>query len=211
MEYVGYAASVIILVSLLMSSVRKLRWINLIGSVTFAVYGFLIGSLPVALLNIGTVSINIYYLYNMYLAKDYFTILPITGKTRYFEYFLNYYEKDIKNYMPTIDVNPGTAEVSVYILRNIVPAGVLVCSKHDGHTLKIDLDYVVPTYRDFKIGKFVFTKQKALFLDKGYDRLVSFTSCPKHMRYLEKMGFTKNENETTADDACYEINLGEVK
>ena len=207
MEYIGYAASLIILISLLMSSVRKLRWINLLGSITFAVYGFLIDSLPVALLNIGTVIINIYYLYNMYLAKDYFKLLPITGKTKYFEYFLNYYEKDIKTYTEKIDVDIENAEMSFYILRNIVPAGVFVCSKQDEKTLKVDLDYVVPAYRDFKIGKYIYNKRKEVFLEKGFTKLQTYTACPKHIKYLEKMGFQAKSDLSTPENTCYEINL----
>jgi len=199
MEYIGYAASLIILISLLMSSVRKLRWINLLGSITFAVYGFLIDSLPVALLNIGTVIINIYYLYHMYLAKDYFKLLPITGKTKYFEYFLSYYEKDIKSYIEEIDVDIDKAEMSF--------AGVFVCSKHDENTLMVDLDYVVPAYRDFKIGKYIYTKQKDLFLSKGYNRLLTYTSCSKHKKYLEKMGFEENEELSSQENICYVINI----
>lgn len=58
-EWLGYIASLIVLISLLMSSVKKLRWINLLGSLTFAVYGFLINALPVAVMNAGIVGINI--------------------------------------------------------------------------------------------------------------------------------------------------------
>ena len=43
-EGVGYAASLIILVSLLMTNVFRLRVINGLGSVLFAAYGWLIGS-----------------------------------------------------------------------------------------------------------------------------------------------------------------------
>src|SRR6056297_1798281 len=62
LEWVGYAASLLVLISLLMSSIIKLRWINLIGSAIFCVYGFLIGSIPVGIMNGGIIIINIYYL-----------------------------------------------------------------------------------------------------------------------------------------------------
>ena len=210
MEYIGYAASLIILISLLMSSVRKLRWINLLGSAIFCVYGFLIGSLPVALMNIGTIIINIYYLYHMYLKKDYFRIIPISGQSGYLDYFLEFYEKDIKQYLPSLQVNLEQAELSFYILRNVVPAGVFICSKYDDYTLKIDLDYVVPNYRDFKIGQYVFSHQKDVFLEKGYHHLVSLTNTEKHIKYLEKMGFVKNETLSHETMQYYEIHLLEA-
>ena len=41
----------IIVVSLLMSSIIKLRWINLAGALIFCVYGFLINAAPVCASN----------------------------------------------------------------------------------------------------------------------------------------------------------------
>ena len=46
-ELIGYLASALIVVSLAMRSVVRLRTISLVGSVTFVVYGLLIGSWPV--------------------------------------------------------------------------------------------------------------------------------------------------------------------
>lgn len=69
LEFLGYIASFIILVSLLMSSIVKLRWINLLGSAIFSVYGFLIGALPVAFMNLCISLINIYYLIKIYHKK----------------------------------------------------------------------------------------------------------------------------------------------
>ena len=36
LEWIGYIASLIVLVSLLMSSIKKLRWINLFGALMWA-------------------------------------------------------------------------------------------------------------------------------------------------------------------------------
>ena len=69
------------------------------------------------------------------------------------------------------------------------PAGVFVCDEYDNHTLEIVFDYVIPLFRDFKIGSFVFGKQKLYFLSKGYNRFVVFTDSKEHIKYLVKMGF----------------------
>jgi len=206
-EYIGYLASIIILVSLLMSSIKKLRWINLVGSITFAIYGFLIGSIPVGVLNIGTVLINVYYLWKMYASKDYFTILPISANTQYLAYFLNFYKKDIANYLATDKIDVEESAISFYILRNAVPSGLFVCSKFDDLTLKIDLDYVVPAYRDFQIGKYVFRNRKELFLDRGYTKLRTATCNEKHARYLHKMGFHRQGLLGDGKTSCFEIDL----
>ena len=50
-ELIGYLASLLVLISLLMTSVVKLRIINLIGSFIFAVYALAIRSYPTAVMN----------------------------------------------------------------------------------------------------------------------------------------------------------------
>lgn len=70
LEWLGYLASVIVLISLLMSDILKLRWINLVGSSLFSLYGFLIGALPVGFMNFGIALINIYYLFKLYSNKE---------------------------------------------------------------------------------------------------------------------------------------------
>lgn len=61
-ELIGYLGSVLVVVSMLMSSVVKLRVINTIGSGIFAGYALLIHSYPTALMNACLVGINLYNL-----------------------------------------------------------------------------------------------------------------------------------------------------
>jgi len=207
LEYLGYLASVIVLVSLLMSSAKKLRWINLLGSLTFGVYGFLIGAIPVGLLNIATTLINIIYLYKMYHTKDYFKTLPIDKNSKYLKYFLRYYKDDISKFFPTHDIDVDGSDLSFYILRNVVPAGFFVGNKHDETTLRIDFDYVVPTYRDFKMGAYLYKDHKHLFTEKGFTSLITYTRNEKHEKYLMKMGFYKVQKMCSTDGLCYKYDL----
>ena len=64
-EYVGYAASVLIGISMFMKNIIKLRFINLVGSLLFAFYGFTIKAYPVAIVNTIIVFTNIYFIYNL--------------------------------------------------------------------------------------------------------------------------------------------------
>jgi hypothetical protein len=84
---------------------------------------------------------------------------------------------------------------------------VFVGTKFDNQTLMIELDYVSPPYRDFSIGKYLYSQEKQIFLDKGYNKLITFTKNPVHMNYLRKMGFSKNEELDNDDLFCYQITL----
>lgn len=65
-EWVGYLASILIAISMFMKDIVKLRFINLVGSLLFVFYGFIIKAYPVAILNLIIVFVNIYYLYKLY-------------------------------------------------------------------------------------------------------------------------------------------------
>ena len=207
LEYIGYLASAIILVSLLMSSVKKLRWINLFGSFTFVIYGILIEAYPVAVLNIATVAINIYYLIKMANKKTFFKILSIDKNSKYLEHFLSLHKNDLKNYFDVKEIDVDNADIRFYILRDIVPAGVFVGTRFNEDTLQIDLDYVSPPYRDFSIGKYLYSEQKQIFIDKGFNKLITYTENPKHMSYLKKMGFERCEDLDQTNLLCYKIHL----
>ncbi|WP_088075402.1 YgjV family protein [Litchfieldia alkalitelluris] len=194
LEWLGYLASLIVLISLLMSSIIKLRWINLIGSSIFSLYGFLIGALPVGFMNLGIAIINVYYLYKIYQYKEYFKLLPIDAGSQYFTHFLTFYKEELEKYGNKTSFDMKDYEVSFYILRNMVPAGVFIASKHNENTLEIELDFAIPEYRDFKIGNYIYDHSKHFFTEKGYNTLVSYTTNEKQMNYLKKIGFSEQKD-----------------
>ena len=64
-EYLGYAASILVGVSMLMKDMMKLRFVNTIGSLLFVIYSFFIKAYPVAAVNSVIILVNLYYLYTM--------------------------------------------------------------------------------------------------------------------------------------------------
>ena len=69
-EWLGFIASFIVLLSLLMRSIKWLRWINLVGALLFGIYGVFIESYPTIFMNFGIVIINVYYLYTIYQVQN---------------------------------------------------------------------------------------------------------------------------------------------
>jgi hypothetical protein len=66
-EWLGYVASVVIMVSFLMKNLIALRIINSIGGLLFIVYGFLLSmSVPIIITNTFVVGVNIFYLAKHY-------------------------------------------------------------------------------------------------------------------------------------------------
>ncbi|WP_422107694.1 uroporphyrinogen decarboxylase [Winogradskyella sp.] len=65
-EYVGYLASLMVLVSFTMKDVKTLRLVNMTGCILFIVYGFLMPTLriglPIIIANLAIFSVNLFYL-----------------------------------------------------------------------------------------------------------------------------------------------------
>jgi hypothetical protein len=62
-EWVGYLASLVLMISFLMKNINTLRIINSIGAILFVVYGImLVTSWPIIITNAFILGVNIYYL-----------------------------------------------------------------------------------------------------------------------------------------------------
>ncbi len=66
LELVGSIAGVLIVISMIMSDVFKLRLINLLGTLLFSYYGFVKQVYPVAALNTICAFVNVYHLFRIY-------------------------------------------------------------------------------------------------------------------------------------------------
>lgn len=197
-ELIGYVASVLVAVSLMMSNIVQLRIVNMIGAATFSIYGILIGSIPVAAMNGFIVVINIYYLTQIYSTVEYFQILKVSGESEYLKTFLKFYEDQINTFQPNYYSKFGDDDLNIFVLRDMIPAGLLVGNLKSDGTFLVDLDFVVPQYRDFKIGKFLFKENKDFFRERRIEKIVAKPGSQKHNQYLEEIGF-KSDNKQSGD------------
>ena len=189
LQWIGYAASVIIVLSMMMSSVIKFRWINLVGALLFSIYGFLIHAIPVGILNGIIVLVDIYYLAIIYSKKETFEILEINAESEYLKRFLNFHNDRIQKFLPDFAYNPDRITVSFFILRNMSVAGLFLAHRENETVLHVGLDYVLPEYKDFKNGKYVYNKLRNKFIDAGYTSVVAKGNNSNYFKYLRKLGF----------------------
>jgi hypothetical protein len=190
-ELIGYLASFLVAISLMMSQIIRLRIVNLLGALTFSAYGFLIGSLPVALMNAFIVGINIYYLAGMLKMKSFFKILKVDARDEYLRYFLDFYIDDIRNFQPDAPAQPTSGSFNMFVLRDMIPAGLLSGRITAPGVLTVDIDYVISKFRDFKIAKFMYIDQKERFKAEGIREIYTFAFVPTHVQYLKKIGFVE--------------------
>lgn len=192
LQWIGYFASATIAISMMMSSILKFRWINLAGALTFSTYGFLIGALPVGFLNAFIALVDIYYLYTIYSKKEVFEILEVRADNRYLLRFLQFHEKDIQHFFPGFTYQPELNTVSFFVLRNMAVAGVFLAHRKENHCLSVGLDFVLPEYRDFKNGKYIYLRLRNRFINEGFTKVIAEGRSEKYSSYLSKLGFEKN-------------------
>ena len=192
-ELIGYLASIIIAISLLMKSLIRLRILNGIGALFFVVYGILIHAYPVAVLNGIIVIIDSYYLLQMLKRSDYFTLMEVSSNSTYLAYFLDFHREDIHSFFPDFSYQPEQSDLVFFVLRNTIPAGLVIIRK-EGNKGSVLLDYALKDFRDFKIGSFIFDDNADLLLGHGIDHLETYSQNPEHVRYLIQMGFENKED-----------------
>jgi len=187
LQILGYAASVIIALSLLMRSIVRLRVINLIGAAMFSAYGFLIHAYPVGVLNFAIAIINIVQLTLLWRRSEMFRILEVAPDTPYVQYFLDVQAEDIRRFFPQFR-RELPSNFAIVVLRDLVPAGLLL-GKIEGEQLEVNLDYVMPQYRDLKVGSFLFHDEADFFRKRRVREIVGRADSNVHADYLKRMGF----------------------
>jgi hypothetical protein len=203
-ELLGYAASVLVAISLLMSSILRLRVINLVGAVCFTAYGLLIHAYPVAAVNFVIVLINLYRLYEIFSAREFFRLLEVRSDSPYLAEFLRFHGEDIGRFLPGFASGPREGQVVFFVLRNMIPAGLFLGRPAPDGVLAVDLDYVIPGYRDFKVADFVFRENADLLLERGVRAVTSPPGSAEHEAYLRRVGFRR-------DGALYRLDLGPAR
>lgn len=210
-EIIGYIASILVAISLLMTSILRLRLINIVGAIVFVIYGLLIGAYPVALVNFIIVLINLYQLYRLYNLKDQFSLLNVAADDPYLQRFLSYHHDDIQQVYPTFaraDVTDEQADMIVFILRNMLPVGLFIAQYRQQGQALIQLDFVIRDYRDFKVGRYLYHDNANFFHQRQIKQLISYPGNALHQTYLERMGFKRDL--TTSDRALYQLSIDDL-
>ncbi|PKP22565.1 MAG: hypothetical protein CVU05_03250 [Bacteroidetes bacterium HGW-Bacteroidetes-21] len=200
-QLIGYAASLVIALSMTMNSIVKFRLINLVGALTFSVYGFVVGAIPVGVLNAFIFFVDVYYLWKIFSKNEVFETLELRPENRYLIRFLEFHDKEIQQHFPGFSYKPEMNTVSFFILRDTSVAGVFLAHKEDDDVLRVGLDFVIPQYRDFKNGKYVYVRVMNRFAKSGFKKVVATGSSKKYASYLKKLGFTERP------DGLYEKSL----
>ncbi|MCV2885031.1 GNAT family N-acetyltransferase [Aestuariibacter sp. AA17] len=194
-EIFGYCASALVAYSLTQSSIIKLRWINLFGSSSFCMYGIIIGAYPVAVLNGFIAMTNVYFLRKILTQpKQNFSVLRANQPSNYVNFFLDFHKEEIKQLFPSfLNQSQQTEREYFLLMENTEVVGVLSGYRNEDAVFVVDFDFVIPAYRDCKLGHFALGKGNQLAKYTGYSRIAATADSDAHAQYLQKLGFSKKD------------------
>lgn len=205
-ELVGYVASALVVLSLTMTSVVRLRMVSLCGSLTFFFYGVLIESVPIIITNSSIAVINVWFLRKEFAlggpgGRD-LGVSHIRPDSPFLADFVAFHLIDIHRFQPDFRIPTGDDVVTLLLTRDGLPAGLLI-GRRQGSTLTIDLDYVLEPYRDSRLGRWLYGPGADVFRADGIHELRSAGTTDTHRKYLGRVGF----RASPTDDDLYELTL----
>ena len=140
-------------------------------------------------------AINIFYLVKIYNSHEDFELIEFQGSERLVKKFLSFYNTDIHNYFPEFKHEIKEEQINFVVLRDLVIANIFIAQLLPDGSAIIRLNYTVPKYRDYKVGTFIFKKDRKFLVSKGIKELVyEKVTNKEHLHFLQKMGFQQSES-----------------
>jgi len=206
-ELIGYLASALVVISVTQKSILRLRLIGLMGSLTFLTYGVLISAFPIVAVNLAAGAIHVWFLRKLIFHKDeVFSVLHVSAESRYLRKFLDFYQRDITNhFQPGFTYEPREDQITAFILRDVVPAGLFIGRRHDDGSVEVIVDYAIPQYRDFKMAPYLYSGHSGLFADRECTTLWADVGSEVQADYLTRVGFTPAATDASPHRYLFEF------
>lgn len=172
-EWIGYLASALVAISLLMSSIKKLRWINMAGAIVFTIYGLLIKSWPVFSMNLFLVLVNIWYLVKLTNRNLTLHLKKEKWDDRLVVKFMCKHKKQIESIYPNFNYKKATNQL--FLVYNKFELIGIVCGEKTDGIARIETLFILNNYKDYDFNKKLFEENKLVLKAFNTDSY-SFTS-----------------------------------
>ncbi|GIG23440.1 hypothetical protein Cch01nite_41640 [Cellulomonas chitinilytica] len=203
LELIGWAGSLLVIVSLMQARVLRFRVLNLVGAFLATVYNTAIGVWPFAAMNAVISVIDIYWLWRLTRERhddQVYAVVEVAPDDAYLQHILKVHRDDIAQFQPGFALDAPAAEpsapevagsadgrASFLVVRGDETVGVVVVRGVGDGVGRVELDWVSPRFRDFTPGEFVY-RRSGVFAAHGFRSLV-VEPAPKSTEYLQKVGF----------------------
>lgn len=202
-ELVGYLASALVVLSLTMRSLLRLRLLSLAGSVTFLTYGVLIESVPIIVTNCCIAAINLWFLRKEFAIRRSGSAdlgaSRIRADSPFLRDFVDYHHDDILDFQPDFSLPTGDDVLALMLTREGAPAGLVIGHLGGDGRLRIDLDYVLREHRDSRLGVWLYGRGADVFRALGIRSIRATALTEAHRKYLRRAGFAPVDDGSDDD------------
>lgn len=209
LEVVGWAGSAVLVVSLLQTRLMRLRVLNSIACVVLVGYNAALGVWPMVAMNVVLVAINLWaivrLLHGRHDARVYDAV-PIDTGAPLLHHLLDRHAEDVGRFNPSLSAAGGDlaalADHAFLVSTGDQVVGVVLSI--DGRTpdeQQVLLDYVLPAYRDFTPGEFVF-RPGGPFTALGTRLVVASPGMAAAEKYLRAVGFVPRDGRLVLELAA---------
>ena len=200
LEVVGWGGSALVVASLLQTRILRLRVLNLLGSLVLTGFNAVIGVWPMVGLNAVLSAINIGHLVRLlrhrHDAREY-TVVEVPPTSPYLRHVIDTLREDILRFNPDFDpdrVAGAAGRYAFLVQQRERTVGVVLAHDAGAGRAQVDLDYVLPEYRDFTPGEFVY-RRSDVFTRHGFTSVLAPRGMRRSAGYLHRVGF-RPENGT---------------
>jgi hypothetical protein len=192
----GWVGSALLVYSLLQARVLRFRVLNLAASLVLVVFNVLIDVWSMVAMNAVIAAINVWHTARLLRTRHddrHYEVVPIGRDEPYLRHVLDLHRKDIERFNPDLDLDAATRAnadaLSFLVLAGGETVGAVLAHRtgRDGEA-QVDLDYVLPRYRDFTPGEFVY-RAGGPFPRSGVRRVLAPPRMLGADRYLSDVGF----------------------
>lgn len=210
-EIIGWTGSALVVISLVVASVRRFRWLNLTGSAIATAYNVALGIWPFAAMNAIISVIDVYWLVRLgkeARTADGYDVVLTRGDDPLVAHLLRRHGTDVATY------HPGVATVgpdchAFVLLRADEIIGLTLVRPLDGpgegggHGVgEVAVDYVTARFRDYGPGTVLYRENPALWSDLGLRRLVLRDPVDSVSTYARSVGFRPAAPAAPGGDAA---------
>lgn len=194
--YFGYLASFCLILALLAKNDIRFRLFSMTGCSCFIIYALIFKVWPVLITNSILFTINTYYFVVIFRHKEIFDLLEFSGEEKLVKRFTSFYQKDIAAYFPEFAHDQLKDNLNFAVIRDLVIANIFSVRVYENGDAEVIINYTVPKYRDYKVGKFIFEKEKQSLISKGIRRIIyKNVHNKKHAKFLSVNGFVNNKGQ----------------
>lgn len=195
-EAVGWIGSLILVISLTQTRVMRFRVLNLIACVVLVGYNTVIAVWPMVAMNVVLVAINTWVIVKLVRSRHdsrTYDAVSMSVDEPYLARALERHSADIAAFEPSLPKDlaaalPAAADHAFVVTTGDELVGVVLTrGGSEPGEQHVVLDYVLPAYRDFTPGEFVY-RPDGPFARLGTRRVVARPSAMSE-KYLRAVGF----------------------